>query len=245
VTAHEFAHMRRRDFLKNMGYGVVSLPVAYHPLLWLTRARVAESREMVCDAMAAEAMAGRERYARSLLRLASLLAKGAPARTLHAIGIFDANSFERRIMNLTKRGVEIRGARRFVMAAACVMVGLATCVSALALRMEVATPVAAQSAGSTRMSVPAKDFEAVYRKNPVYPVKAKAEKDTLDGPVVLAVTVSEDGMPTDVHVMKSLRPDYDESAMEAVREWRWHPYLLNGNPTAVDTTVTVNYSMGR
>jgi TonB family protein len=244
VTAHEFAHMRRRDFLKNMGYGVVSLPVAYHPLLWLTRARVAESREMVCDAMAA-AMSGRERYARSLLRLASLLAEGAPARTLHAIGIFDANSFERRIMNLTKRHVEIRGARRVAMVAACVVVGLATCVSAMALRMEVATPAAAQSSGAARMSVPSKDFQAVYKKNPVYPVKAKAEKDTLDGPVVLAVTVSEDGMPTDVHVMKSLRPDYDESAMEAVREWRWHPYQLNGNPTAVDTTVTVNYSMGR
>jgi beta-lactamase regulating signal transducer with metallopeptidase domain len=79
VAAHEFAHMRRTDFLKNMGYGALSLPVAYHPLLWLTWARVAESREMVCDAMAAVATAGRERYARSLLRLASLLAKGAPA----------------------------------------------------------------------------------------------------------------------------------------------------------------------
>jgi TonB family protein len=76
-------------------------------------------------------------------------------------------------------------------------------------------------------------------------VKARASKDTLDGPVVPAVTVSEDGMPTEVHVTKSLRPDSDESALVAVREWRWHPYLLNGNPVAVDTTVTVNYSIGR
>jgi TonB family protein len=248
VVSHEFAHMRRRDFLKNLVYGALSLPVAYHPLLWMTRARVAESREMVCDAMAAEAVEGRENYARSLLRLASLLVKCPPVKTLHAIGIFDANIFERRVMKLTQGRVEIRGARQFAMAAACVVVGLATCASALALRMDVAAPVAAsapQSESSARMTVPAQEMEAVYRKNPVYPVKARASKDTLDGPVVLAVTVSEDGMPTEVHVTKSLRPDYDESALVAVREWRWHPYLLNGNPVAVDTTVTVNYSPAR
>jgi TonB family protein len=248
VAAHEFAHMRRRDFLKNLAYGVLSLPAAYHPLLWLTRSRVAESREMVCDAMAAEAVAGKERYARSLLRLASLLVKGTPDKTLHAIGIFDANIFERRVMKLTQRPMEIRGARQFAMAAACVMVGLATCASALTLRMDVAASAAApvsQSESSARMTVPPKDMVAVYRKNPVYPAEARANKDTLDGPVVLAVTVSEDGMPTEVHVTKSLRPDYDESALVAVREWRWHPYLLNGNPVAVDTTVTVNYSLGR
>ena len=91
VIAHEFAHMRRWDFAKNLLYEALSLPIAYHPLLWLTRARIAESREIVCDAMAAEAVAGREKYARSLLRLASMLVQGTPARTLHAIGIFDAN----------------------------------------------------------------------------------------------------------------------------------------------------------
>jgi TonB family protein len=94
------------------------------------------------------------------------------------------------------------------------------------------------------MNVPAQEMEAVYWKNPVSPVKARASKDTLDGPVVLAVTVSENGMPTEVHVTKSLWPDYDESALVSVREWHWHPYLLNGNPVAVDTTVTVNYSIG-
>ena len=43
----------------------------------LTRARLAESRERICDAMAAEAVSGRGRYARSLLRLASMLSTAA------------------------------------------------------------------------------------------------------------------------------------------------------------------------
>ena len=95
VIAHEFAHMRRNDFMKNLLYELVSLPIAYHPLLWLTQERITESREMVCDEMAAE-ISGRNEYARSLLRLASLLVHGAPVRLPHAIGIFDAHTFERR-----------------------------------------------------------------------------------------------------------------------------------------------------
>ena len=58
VLAHELAHIRRHDFVKNLFYGIISLPVVWHPLLWHTRARVAESRELVCDAMAAETVAG-------------------------------------------------------------------------------------------------------------------------------------------------------------------------------------------
>jgi beta-lactamase regulating signal transducer with metallopeptidase domain len=49
IFAHEFAHMRRNDFLKNLFYELVSLPVSYHPVVWLTRAKITESREMICD----------------------------------------------------------------------------------------------------------------------------------------------------------------------------------------------------
>jgi hypothetical protein len=44
-------------------YRALSLPVASHPLLWMTSARLAESREMVCDSMAAEVVEGRENCA--------------------------------------------------------------------------------------------------------------------------------------------------------------------------------------
>jgi TonB family protein len=248
VMAHEFAHMRRRDYVKNLVYSVLSLPVAYHPALWLTRARVAESREMVCDAMAAKAVSGSESYARSLLRLASLLVKGTPDKRLHTIGIFDANSFERRVMRLSEGRVEMRGVRRLATAAACGMVGLITCASALGLRMEVSVPptaAVAQDASSARLTIPAQKMDAVYKRPPIYPAEARAKKDTLNGPVVLDVTVNEAGVPIDVRVRKGLRSDYDESALTAVKEWRWNPYIVNGRPVAVNTTVTVNYFLGK
>ena len=126
VIAHEFAHIRRKDFAKNLLYQLVSLPVTYHPLLWLTRARIVESREMVCDQMATATM-GRNEYAQSLLRLASLLVAGKLHTTPHTIGIFDANVFERRLMNLTENRKSVQGAARVAMLAACVALGLATC----------------------------------------------------------------------------------------------------------------------
>jgi TonB family protein len=247
VFAHEFAHIQRRDFAKNLIYELISLPVAYHPLLWLTRSRVAESREMVCDAMAAEAVAGRDRYARSLLRLASMLANQAPVRTLHAIGIFDANIFERRVMNLTRKYVEIRGTRRFAIAAACVVVGLATCASALALRMEIAGSTSAladhaQSKTTLKVNAAIMAGQKISGPNPIYPAQARADK--VQGAVVLSVIINEEGEPTNIQVKQSVRDDLDESAVTAVRQWRWKPFLLNGNPVGVDTTVTVNYSLG-
>ena len=102
ALAHEFAHMRRRDFAKNLLYELIALPIAWHPLLWLTRLRITESREMVCDELAAHAMYGTTRYAHSLLRLAVSFSRPTPAATLHTIGILDANVLERRVMKLTR-----------------------------------------------------------------------------------------------------------------------------------------------
>jgi TonB family protein len=246
MFAHEFAHMGRHDFAKNLIYELLSLPIAYHPLLWLTRSRLAESREMVCDAMAAEAVAGRESYARSLLRLASMLANQAPARTLHAIGIFDANIFERRVMNLTGKRSEIKGARRFAITAAMTVVALATCATALALRMEVAprgsAPVT-QSDNDQALNVKASVMagQKISGPNPIYPAQAKADK--VQGAVILLLKINKDGEPIDIRVKKGVRADLDESAVTAVQQWRWKPYLLNGDPTEVKTTVTVNYSL--
>jgi TonB family protein len=83
----------------------------------------------------------------------------------------------------------------------------------------------------------------ISKKDPVYPAEAKANKDTIDGPVVLSVVISKEGIPERVFVKQSLRADYDRSAIEAVKEWQWKPFLLNGNPIEVKTTVTVNYTL--
>ena len=242
LLAHEFAHMRRSDFAKNLVYGIVSLPVAYHPALWLARARLDETRELICDEMAAQAIGGRGVYARSLLRVASLLYGRARPAILHAIGILDANTFERRVMHLSRTQIPIARTRRTLILAACALLAVATCASALALRVGVADDQP-HAKGKIPIRVKAEDFKIVHKVQPVYPEKAKAAKDTLDGEVALDVVVGVDGSVENIKVAKSLRDDYDQAAIDAVKQWKFEPFLLNGNPIEVLTTITVTYTI--
>lgn len=240
VVAHEFAHMARHDFAKNLIYGLIALPVAWHPVLWLTRARIVESRERVCDAMAAGAVEGRESYARSLLRLASALSGAEPVAALHALGIFDSRDFERRIMNLTGKRVEIRGARRMIVAAACGLIGLAVCASALTLRVGV-DDSATNSTAAKPKHIDVKMLKIVHMVTPKYPVQAKT--DRLSGVVLLNTIVGKDGSVEHIDVKQSLRDDCDQAAIDAVRQWQYEPVLLNGQPIDVETTITVTFSL--
>jgi TonB family protein len=258
VLAHELAHIARHDFAKNLLYGLVSLPVAWHPLVWRSRARIAESRELVCDAIAADAIAGgavagRRHYAQSLLRLAAMLA-GQPASqsagqskiaTLHALGILsfnqDANALERRVMSLTHKRIPLSTGRRILIAAACSVLALATCTSALALHTAISAPAQAASAShrpkKISVSPEVMTGNRISGENPTYPDEARAKK--IEGKVVLDVTIGKDGTIEKVNLLKSPDKLLSGSAIKAVRTWRYRPYLLNGEPIAVETTINV------
>jgi TonB family protein len=248
VLAHELAHIARHDFAKNLLYMLLSLPIAWHPLLWRTRARLAESRELLCDDAAAEAIAGRKHYAQSLLRLASIFAGQPRVATLHAMGILDFNSgitaLERRVMVLTRKHTPMSTGRRILIATACSILALATCTSALALHTAISelAPDAQQSAPN-KIHVSAKEMTGnrISGDNPTYPPEARKEK--IQGTVVIDTTVSKKGAIEDLHVVKTPDPSLAESALKAVRTWRYRPYLLNGEPVAVQTTVNVTFCL--
>lgn len=248
IIAHEFVHMHRRDYAKNLFYELLSLPVMYHPLFWATHMRVIESREELCDRIAAESVAGRENYARSLLRLASLFVRGTSARVPYSIGIFDANAFERRIMKLTHIQKEIQGARRSAILAACVALGLGTCASALALRTYVyAPPVQGGGKTASKKTVPASVPAGVMAKHilkqamPIYPPAAKKAK--IQGSVLLNALIGKDGTIENLKVVSGPK-ELQQSALDAVSQWTYKPCLVNGDPVEVATTVTVTYSLG-
>jgi TonB family protein len=251
IIAHEFAHMQRRDFLKNLLYEWVALPVSYHPVLWLTRERVIESREMICDQIAAQS-SGKNEYARSLLRLASLLLTGTSARAPHAIGIFDANEFERRLMKLTETQTEVHRMRRFAIVALCSIVGLATSASALAFgtHVDTGTATAQESGGNAPTKYPKKVAissgvmagNKIGGPNPVYPPSAKKAK--IQGTVVLGATIGKDGTVEKLNVISGPK-ELQASSLDAVRDWTYRPYLLNGEPVEVETTINITYNLGQ
>jgi TonB family protein len=245
VIAHEFAHLQRRDFFKNLWYELLSIPVSYHPVFWLTRRNLMESREIVCDRMASQTT-GRNEYARSLLRLASLLIKAAPVRTHHAIGIFDANTFERRIMKLAEQQKEVRGIRRVAILACCgaLAIGTGGSVVGLALHVDAAESGHATAAGKPPTSLNVS--QSVMAENllskavPHYPESAKKAK--IQGKVALGAVIGKDGNIKNLRVLSGPR-ELQQSALDAVRQWVYRPYLLNGDPVEVKTTINVIYSL--
>lgn len=82
----------------------------------------------------------------------------------------------------------------------------------------------------------------VTKVTPVYPESAKQKH--ISGQVVLHAVISKEGTIEALEVISAPSDDLAESAVEAVSQWRYQPYLLNGQPTEVDTTITVNYSFG-
>ncbi len=239
IFAHEAAHMRRADFAKNLIYTALSLPLTFHPAMWMVRSRIAASREMICDSLAAGQTDGRANYARSLLRMAALFTAPPIRKNLHAIGIFDAHIFERRIMQLTQSTAPARPARRLLIAAACTALALATATSAWALRLHIDDKSADQQS-SKKIHVNVKDMTILTKVNPVYPVEAK--KARTQGTVVLNVVIGTSGEVENISV-KSGPSALQQSAIDAVRQWRWQPFLLNGNPVEVETEVNVIYSL--
>jgi len=75
---------------------------------------------------------------------------------------------------------------------------------------------------------------------PVYPPLARAAG--VQGLVILEAVIGEDGGVRDVRVLRSA-PLLDEAAMEAVRQWRFTPTLLNGEPVPVVMTITVAFKL--
>jgi len=74
--------------------------------------------------------------------------------------------------------------------------------------------------------------------DPGYPLGAKAE-----GFVVLDAIIGKDGAVQQLKVLKSSDPIFEQSAMDAAKQWKYRPYLLNGQPLEVNTAITVNFKV--
>jgi TonB family protein len=75
---------------------------------------------------------------------------------------------------------------------------------------------------------------------PVYPPEAKQAH--VQGTVTLKVQVGRTGDVTEVKLISGL-PMLAPAAIEAVKQWKYKPYLLNGEAVNVETTVTVNFKL--
>ncbi len=105
------------------------------------------------------------------------------------------------------------------------------------------TPVAVVAAkGPMHVSSGVMVGRIIEKTVPAYPPIAKVTG--LQGKVILQATISKSGTIENLRVMSGPAM-LQQAAMDAVKTWRYRPYLLNGEPVEVETTVNVVFTMGR
>jgi protein TonB len=80
----------------------------------------------------------------------------------------------------------------------------------------------------------------VTRVQPVYPPLARQAR--IQGTVVLRAIISRDGSIENLTLVSG-HPMLVPAAIDAVKQWKYQPYLLNGQPVEVDTEVLVNFAL--
>ena len=136
TLGHECAHIKRRDFQKNLMYEAASLLIAFHPVTWMLKRQIAQTREMICDGAAVNKLIDVQHYVQALLRLATMIS--VTPRVSPAIGIFDGNILEKRIMTMKMKRQRVGLAGRFglMLAGALVLFGVASAGAARAVAVE-------------------------------------------------------------------------------------------------------------
>jgi len=82
----------------------------------------------------------------------------------------------------------------------------------------------------------------INKVNPVYPPLARQTR--ISGTVRLHAIIGKDGSIQQLEVLSG-HPLLQQSALDAVRQWRYRPTLLNGEPVEVDTTIDVIFSLNQ
>ncbi|WP_260703669.1 energy transducer TonB [Edaphobacter flagellatus] len=78
---------------------------------------------------------------------------------------------------------------------------------------------------------------ALTQIKPIYPASAQVQH--LQGMVYLSAEIATDGSISRLGVIESSNPSFEKTALDAVRQWKYQPFLLDGIPAKVITTIRV------
>lgn len=102
-------------------------------------------------------------------------------------------------------------------------------------------PPVAPSIRSVRLTSGVTEGLLIRKVTPLYPTIARQAR--IQGPVILEATIGRDGTIENLHAISG-HPMLTPAAIDAVKQWRYKPYLLNNEPVEVETQITVNFTLG-
>ena len=141
ALGHELVHVARRDYLLNLIYELIYLPLSFHPGAALFRRRINQSRELGCDELVTEKLLDPKVYARSLVQLAGSVVPVSQSFTTMTVGIDDADILEERVAIMLKRPRVAPGNKRLLLIITSLLL-MVPCVAAapFALRINLSKP---------------------------------------------------------------------------------------------------------
>lgn len=98
----------------------------------------------------------------------------------------------------------------------------------------------AQKPARVRVSQGVAEKNILKKVPPKYPQEAR--RNFIQGTVMLEAVIAKDGSITNLRVMSG-NPLLAASALDAVKKWRYRPYMLNGEPVDVETTIKIDFHM--
>ncbi|HLJ25918.1 MAG TPA: M56 family metallopeptidase [Candidatus Angelobacter sp.] len=201
VLGHELAHIRRHDFFLNLVYELFLLPICFHPAAALIKSRIDQTRELACDEIATECLSTGTRYARSLLSIAqSMAAKQRPATVGYALGLFDTNTLEDRIMHVLAKANRLRKIWARALALGALGLLITACLGVSGFSVQVTQPHNADANLQPFVGT----WQATFKGKIFQTIKLEKKRDKLTGTVKFHADIKVDpksGELTDVEVL--------------------------------------------
>lgn len=253
ALAHEFVHIRRRDYFWHWCEHVVGALFFIHPAVALLRNETSILREITCDADVLASVGDRSRYARLLFRYST----AEQSRGRLAIGILlRENHLKKRIVAM-KNLLDFTGLNRSKQIGIVVSITLVT----LAVVAVACTDVLVESTSRSSDPAPAPsdlekhdDAYAVVEQMPElvgglaslqnhlrYPESAK--NAGISGRVIVQFVVDEKGDVIYPEIIHGVGSGLDEAAIEAVRRATFRPGVQDGKPVRVRMSIPITFKL--
>ncbi len=247
VLCHELLHVRRCDWILILIEEIVRSIFWFHPAIWWLISRIHLSREQAVDHEVVQITGSKQPYLDSLLEFAR--SQGRPRAVPAPLFLKERNLVQR--VALLIREVSMSRLRLAVSCTGIFVLLIGTFYLSTGWFPLTGAPVLAQEQnGELVVNAPKREplrvggniAESILisRVDPIYPEEARRAR--IQGSVVLTVTVNEEGYVYEIRI-ESGHPLLQQAAIDAVKQWRYSPTLLNGEPVPVMATVTVVFRL--
>jgi len=176
AIGHELVHVARRDYLANLIYEIIYLPMSFHPAATLIRRRIKQTRELCCDESVTTKLLKAETYVRSLVRLIGAAPLDHRPAVDTTIGISESDILEVRIMSLLKtKKLTARRKRLMLIMATLLLVAPCVAATSFALTLDIDRQEPTATATNEKSDRQKQEREREELKRAVRELKEKAQ----------------------------------------------------------------------